>query len=69
VNFAPRRGQPVSLGRVRDAACRLAADIEPLADGGILVVGLGLNETLSLCQQFGDELAVEARIALQGAHD
>jgi hypothetical protein len=69
VHIAPRRGLSASLSRARDVARQLAADIEPLADGGLLVVGLGLNDTLLFCRQLGDELVVEARIALQGAHD
>lgn len=61
--FAARPGSQASLLRLHDVALHLDAQVEKLADGGLLVLGLSLNETLSLAERFGDELAVEAGIA------
>ncbi|HEY9104884.1 hypothetical protein [Chitinimonas sp.] len=61
--FAARPGRQAALQRLREVALYLDARVEKLADGGLLVLGLSLNETLSLAERFGDELAVEAGIA------
>ncbi|GAB3258786.1 hypothetical protein [Chitinimonas naiadis] len=61
--FVARPGRQAALARLREVALYLNAQVERLADGGLLVLGLSLNETLSLAERFGEELAVEAGIS------
>lgn len=51
------------LARVREMALYLDADVTYLADGSLLILGLGLDDTLALSQQFGAQIAIEAGIA------
>lgn len=66
--FAARPGRQAALARLREVALYLDAQVERLADGGVLVLDLSLNETLALVERFGGELAVEAGIAGHGSH-
>ncbi|QNM97871.1 hypothetical protein [Chitinimonas koreensis] len=66
--FAARPGRQAALARLREVALYLDAQVERLADGGVLVLDLSLNETLALVERFGAELAVEAGIAGHGSH-